>query len=164
MNQILKTAIIAASISSVGCASIVSDSSYPVTINSSPDDAKFTITNVDSGATVMKGQTPSTLTLEASNGFFDGATYSVQFDKAGYDSQSLTLDSSVDGWYVANILFGGILGFLIIDPATGAMWKLDESLLVSLNRQEDESTDKNVTLMTIDEVPDHLRDDLVRIN
>jgi hypothetical protein len=81
MNRLLKTAILTASISSVGCASIISDSSYPVTINSSPDDAKFTITNVDSGRAVMKGQTPSTLTLKASNGFFDGATYSVHFEK-----------------------------------------------------------------------------------
>lgn len=32
-------------------------------------------------------------------------------------SQSFLLESSVDGWYFANILFGGLIGLLIVDPA-----------------------------------------------
>jgi hypothetical protein len=112
----------------------------------------------------MKGQTPSTLTLKASNGFFDGATYSVHFEKEGYDSQNVMLDSKIDGWYLGNVLVGGLLGLLIIDPATGAMWKLEESLLVSLSKQDDPKTEKNVTFMTIDEVPEHLRSEMVRVN
>jgi hypothetical protein len=102
--------------------------------------------------------------LKAGNGFFVGATYSVQFEKEGYDGQSVLIDSKLDGWYVGNILFGGLVGLLIIDPATGAMWKLQESLSVSLNRDESQSSEKDLTFMTIDEVPAHLRDDMVRIN
>jgi len=164
MNKFFKVSILAATMASVGCASIISDSNYPVTINSSPDDADFAITNTETGMTIMKGQTPDTLTLKAGNGFFDGATYSVQFEKEGYDGQSFLIDSKLDGWYVANILFGGVLGLLIIDPATGAMWKLQESLSVSLNRDESQSSEKDLTFMTIEEVPEHLRDDMVRIN
>ena len=152
MNIILKATILAATLSSVGCASIISDSSYPVTINSSPSEANFTVTNAETGMTVSKGETPATLTLKSSNGFFDGATYSIQFDKAGYDSQIFEFDSSLDGWYVGNILFGGLLGMLIIDPATGAMWKLEDSLMISLAKKE-QSTEKNLTILTIDEVP-----------
>ena len=37
----------------------------------------------------------------------------------------------MDGWYIGHILFGGLIGFLIIDPATGSMWKLNESVHVS---------------------------------
>jgi hypothetical protein len=31
----------------------------------------------------------------------------------------------VDGWYFGNLLFGGLIGLLIVDPATGAMYKLE---------------------------------------
>ncbi len=35
------------------------------------------------------------------------------------------VDAHVNGWYFGNILLGGVLGMLIIDPATGAMYKLN---------------------------------------
>ena len=38
--------------------------------------------------------------------------------------------SAVD-W--GNLIFGGLLGFLIIDPASGDMWELDERVDVSLS-------------------------------
>lgn len=164
MKKFLKTAILTVSVTSAGCASIVSDSIYPVTINSSPSEATFTITNTSTGRTISKGETPATLTLKSSDGYFDGATYNVQFEKPGYDAQMFTLDSSLDGWYIANLLFGGIIGMLIIDPATGAMWKLEESLLVSLSRSESKPSEQDVTFMMINELPQHFRKDLIRVN
>jgi hypothetical protein len=115
--------------------------------------------NADSRMTMMKGTTPATLSLSASNGFFDGADYVIEFSKDGYDTQTFPLSSGVDGWYIANILFGGLLGLLIIDPATGAMWKLDENVLVSLSRTGGESA----SIMTIDQVPEHLLSKMERI-
>ena len=170
MHAIIKSAIVAATLSSVGCASIISDSTYPVTINSSPSDARFEITNLDSGMKVMSGQTPATVTLKAGNGFFDGAKYQVEFNKNGYDAQSFVIDSSLDGWYIGNVLFGGILGLLIIDPATGAMWKLDENLMVSLGKMNEMSMNEeagdaqSLAFMTLDQVPAHLRENMVRID
>jgi hypothetical protein len=38
----------------------------------------------------------------------------------------------MDGWYIGNILFGGVIGFLIVDPATGAMWKLGDPVYGNL--------------------------------
>jgi len=168
MKTLLKGVVVAASLSAAGCASIISDSSYPVAINSSPDDAKFKIIDMDTGVTVMKGTTPATVTLKASSGFFDRANYQVVFDKQGYENQVYTLESSIDGWYFGNLLFGGILGFLIVDPATGAMWSLDESLMVSMSRS-DETADiddhnNSLSVMTLDQVPDELREKMVRIN
>ena len=43
------------------------------------------------------------------------------------------LESEVDSWYFGNILFGGLIGMLIIDPATGAMWKLPENVSTDLS-------------------------------
>lgn len=117
---------------SAGCASIVSDSRYPVSISSSPSEANFIVMN-KKGNTVHAGRTPATVTLKSGAGFFSGETYTLNFDKEGHEPVIATLDSSMDGWYVGNILFGGLIGILIVDPATGAMWKLDDGINVSIN-------------------------------
>lgn len=165
MKKLLASAVLAATVGISGCASIISDSNYPVTINSSPDGASFKVVNMKNGMAVMKGETPATISLGASSGYFSRATYSVEFNKTGYDSQSFVLESSVDGWYFANVLFGGLIGLLIVDPATGAMWKLDETLLVSLSKKKGkEQRGDTLSFMTIDQVPAELRDELVPLN
>lgn len=128
-----------------GCASIISDSNYPVTLQSSPEGAKFEINDMSTGMTLMEGRTPATVTLDASSGFFSGADYTVAFSKDGYHQQTFPLNSSLDGWYVVNILFGGLIGLFIIDPATGAMWSLDNTVTVSLS--EKENSDTNVSII-----------------
>jgi len=35
----------------------------------------------------------------------------------------------VNGWYFGNILLGGLIGMLIVDPATGAMYRLDSDYI-----------------------------------
>ncbi|WP_150910469.1 hypothetical protein [Marinobacter halotolerans] len=164
MKKLMLSAVVATSVGISGCASIISDSNYPVTINSSPDGASFKVVNIDNGMAVMKGETPATISLGASSGFFSRATYSVEFDKPGYDSQSFVLESSVDGWYFANILFGGLIGLLIVDPATGAMWKLDDTMLISLSKKEVKEGDDTLSIMTLDQVPMELRDEMVPLN
>lgn len=106
-----------------GCSSIVSKTDYPVVIASKPDQAKFVITNRN-GQGVFSGSTPATVVLKASSGYFKGESYTVVFSHEGYPDQTHTLTSSVDGWYFGNILIGGLIGMLIVDPATGAMYKL----------------------------------------
>lgn len=114
-----------------GCASIVSQSDYPMTINSSPDGAAFVIKN-QAGVKVESGITPKQVTLTTKAGFFDGETYAISFEKTGYKTKFLVLDTSLDDWYFGNILFGGSLGSLIVDPYTGAMWELPEESSVEL--------------------------------
>ncbi|MCK5828976.1 MAG: hypothetical protein KAH20_01600 [Methylococcales bacterium] len=114
-----------------GCASIVSQSDYPVTVNSSPDGATFVIKN-QAGVEVENGMTPKQVTLTTKAGFFDGETYTVKFDKTGYQSNFVVLDTQLDDWYFGNILFGGTIGSFIVDPLTGAMWELPEESSVSL--------------------------------
>lgn len=33
----------------------------------------------------------------------------------------------MDGWYLGNILIGGLIGMLIVDPASGAMYRFKRS-------------------------------------
>lgn len=63
--------------------------------------------------------------LEKKKGYSSGKKYDVRILKEGYDEKIVTVDTKVGGWYVGNILFGGLIGLLIVDPATGAMWTLD---------------------------------------
>ncbi len=114
------------------CASIISESVYPVALCSSPAGAKYELKN-KYGLTISAGRTPAVVSLDASNGFFSRAHY--QFFCYSEDGKTVTqmpINASLDGWYVGNILFGGLIGCLIVDPATGAMWKLPETVYASL--------------------------------
>ncbi|MBD8569411.1 hypothetical protein IFT86_10340 [Pseudomonas syringae] len=123
-----KTSIIAiAAFAVTGCASIVSDSKYPVALTSSPSGAAYEIFN-ESGISVRSGVTPDEVTLRAGAGYFDGEKYTVTYRKDGYTSSTQTLESGIDGWYWGNIVIGGLIGMLIVDPATGAMYTLPEKI------------------------------------
>ncbi len=146
-----------------GCASIVSKSDYPVNISSQPEGAEISIKN-RVGENVFAGKTPTTINLKAGAGFFKGENYTVTFKKDGYTPHTAQIERSVDGWYIAgNFVFGGLIGWLIVDPATGAMWTL-KNLHVDLNSSQTSSSENTIQIVTIDEVPDHLRSQMVRVN
>jgi hypothetical protein len=114
-----------------GCASIVSKSQYPVSINSNPSGATVTIKN-KKGIDVQKAITPATVILPASAGFFSPENYRFQFEMDEHLPASTSLSAGMDGWYIGNILFGGLIGWFIVDPATGAMWKLEDTVYGNL--------------------------------
>lgn len=132
------------------CASIIGKSEYSVAINSNPDGAKFLVTN-RSGQKVHSGVTPASVTLKSSAGYFKGETYTIELNKEGYSPKTYTLTSGVDGWYWGNILLGGLIGMLIVDPATGAMYDLPDRVDVSIDPQSASiNATKDLTIATID--------------
>lgn len=135
MNTGLKALVLATSFAVAGCASIVSKSSWPVSVQSNPTGARCVIANKE-GVQVHAGETPLALTLNASSGFFTSQDYSITCDKEGYQTAKAEMPSSLNGWYLGNIIFGGLIGILIVDPATGAMWKLEETTVVNLAKSE----------------------------
>jgi hypothetical protein len=147
-----------------GCASIVSKSDYPVSFNSSPDEATITITD-KSGIQIYKGKTPTQVTLKSGAGFFSGAKYTVNFEKEGCEPQTMILEKQFDGWYLGNIIFGGIIGILIVDPATGAMWKLPASLHASLAEKTTTFIvgEDNVKMALLDDVPVSLINKMIKV-
>jgi len=145
------------------CASIISGSTYPLSINSSPSSAKISITD-KKGTEIYLGNTPATVKLKAGAGFFSKAEYQVKFSVHGYDEKIIPVTFSLNGWYFGNILFGGVIGMLIVDPATGAMWKIDtESINVTLN-QSTSSITPEIKIYDINEIPDNLKGRLVKLN
>lgn len=119
------------------CASIVSKSSWPIAINSTPSEAKISITD-KKGVEIYNGYTPANIKLKSGSGFFSKARYQIKFTKDGYESKTVPVEFKLNGWYFGNILFGGFIGLLIVDPATGAMYRAEndafnETLLKNAN-------------------------------
>ena len=102
--------------------------------------------------------------LKASNGFFSKAEYQLRLSAPGYDERIIPITFSLDGWYFGNILFGGLIGMLIVDPATGAMWKIDtEYINVTLN-QSTSSDIPEIKIFDINEIPEDWKKQLVKLN
>ena len=145
------------------CASIVSKSVYPITINSTPPEARITITD-KKGVEIYTGETPAIVKLKAGSGYFSQAEYQVRFEKPGYETKVLPVVFKLDGWYWGNILSGGLLGMLVIDPLTGAMFKLDTEFLDARLTQSKASLKKEeLKIYALAEIPNEWKQHLVKI-
>ena len=115
------------------CASIISDNTQIFPIQANVENAKIEVTN-SSGAVVYSGQTPTTVYLKSSkSGYFNPEKYIIKASKDGYATGFTTIDYHVSNWYwFGNILFGGLIGWFIVDPITGDMYYLDEVATVNL--------------------------------
>lgn len=106
-----------------GCASIVDGGPKTVQLNSNPEGAKVTIFD-KMGKEISVNTTPTTVTLKRSHGYFSGENYKLIFEEPGYYPYETHVQSTLNGWYLGNFIFGGPLGLLIVDPGTGAMFTL----------------------------------------
>lgn len=107
-----------------GCATIVSNQSYPVTFLSEPSGAAIEVKD-HKGTVHFSGTTPATAELSAGNGYFTRGRYTVTTKKDGYTPATQQVVASMNGWYWGNILFGGLIGMLIVDPISGAMYQIN---------------------------------------
>ena len=105
----------------VGCASIISDSDYPVTFQAQVGQ-KYTVKS-DTGQTMLNGVGTQTITLKA------GGSFSCNDYMVDAGCNSLPVNSGIDGWVFGNIIFGGLIG-LVVDPATGAACTLPKYAIV----------------------------------
>jgi uncharacterized protein YceK len=117
--------VVAVAVLLSGCASIVSRSVWTVRIDSNPSNASFTLTGSD-GNTVA-GKTPATVNLKSGRGYFKRAKYDLQLFAEGFDTLSIPLKPGLNGWYAGNLIFGGPVGLLIVDPLSGSMYRFDET-------------------------------------
>lgn len=138
------------------CASIVSHTSYPVTVDSSPRDASVTITDRH-GIQIFSGNTPALVRLKSGAGFFKSAQYAITISKPGFAPKTVSLRATLNGWYFGNIVFGGVIGFLIVDPATGAMYRLNtldiNETLANETSTTSASTERKLRIYDINEIP-----------
>ena len=159
MTQPRKFLVILLVITLSSCASIVSKSNWPFSIDTSPDHADVSITN-KKGVEVFHGKTPAAMKLKSGSGFFGKESYIVTLSMQGYETKKVSLECKLNGWYFGNILIGGIIGLLIVDPATGAMYRLETE---GLHEDLDPSPKSTLNIINLKDVPDSLKTSLVRL-
>jgi hypothetical protein len=107
-----------------GCATIMNSGPRRVSVASTPLGAKVSIYD-RSNTLVQTSTTPFVAQLSTKYKYFKGQQYRVVFELPSYSTTEVQLRSSLSPWYVGNlVLFGGLLGMLIVDPLTGAMYNL----------------------------------------
>jgi hypothetical protein len=144
------------------CASIFGKSSYPVSINSNPNGADISITD-KKGKEVYKGQSPATVSLKSGAGYFSRAEYQVRISSKGYAEQMVPVIYKLNGWYFGNLFLGGFLGMLIVDPATGAMWKLDTPPISITLRKSNALNIPTLEILNVNEVSDAVKANMIKI-
>ena len=107
-----------------GCATIRSNSICSIPISTIPEGANISVTD-RKGKIVINSQSPDTLVLKASAGYFKRAQYLIEVSHDGYQTKKETLYFVMDiKNYSMNflLLYFMPLGFLVVDPISGAMW------------------------------------------
>lgn len=153
-----------------GCATIVGSPNQLVPISSTPSDAQIAVVD-ESGVEVFKGQTPTTVTLQKSTGRYWGKkNYKVTISKEGYAPQVIPLTASANGWYMfGNLVFGGLIGYFVVDPFNGNMYTLSPdnvapALAAKSVAHNNSATDGSISIALLQDVPDHLKGKLIRIH
>ena len=143
------------------CATVFNRVNRPVQVDSTPTGLSIEIKDRD-GKLIHTGTTPSTVTLSSKYGFFTGQSYTITARQGGRVVGTSQLNAQVSPWYFGNIVLGGLLGMVVIDPATGAMWTLPKSVHVGPAPLA-AAAEGSVKILTLAEVPSNLRPKLVRI-
>ena len=118
-----------------GCATIIKGSDQSFNIQSNPNQASVTITDQKSNVVVLQQDTPLIINLKKGDGYFKGKTYHVKVSKAGYKDIDFNIESDCK-IFLSDILIGGIIGYFIIDPLTGAMWVLEPTQTSNVQVQD----------------------------
>jgi len=123
-------ALIAISMS--GCATVLSGTRQNIDIDSEQEGAEVVINNIRGNKVFESKSLPETAHLKRGAGYFKASEYVVKISKEGGDTLTATIESKVNLIpYLGNIYSGGLIGMVLVDPATGAMWELDAEVLVA---------------------------------
>lgn len=124
-KELLRNAIcISSLLTATACSSIVHNGPRSFAVNSAPEGAKVTAYRQGSTIAVDSGVTPKTFYLAPRKKYFAGQPYTIKVEKEGFKPVEINLRPEISGWYWGNFFFGGLLGMLVVDPATGSMWNL----------------------------------------
>lgn len=103
-----------------GCATIVASGPDLVPVSSTPDGATVTLDGIP------VGRTPMTVAFERD---CDGV---LRLDKPGYQVLTIDRDKVLNGWFLGNVLIGGLIG-ITIDLCTSNQGKYStKPILVTL--------------------------------
>jgi hypothetical protein len=159
-------AVLGASTALSGCATIVHSGPRSIPVASTPGGAKVSIYD-RSNTLVMTNTTPFIASLDPKFGYFKGQTYRLVFELPGYSPAEIKLDSTLSAWYFGNLAFGGLIGMLIVDPLTGAMYNLaPEKIEQTLSASQAQliHNGRGVLVILASETTQQERAEMVRVN
>ncbi|MEG2299308.1 MAG: hypothetical protein RSC03_02235, partial [Acinetobacter sp.] len=91
-------------------------------------------------------------------GYFKPEEYQITFSKDGFTPKTVAVKGTISGWYFGNIIFGGLIGLLAVDPATGAMYSFTpediNAVLEANNTEKMPKNDKALAVVFTDQVPE----------
>jgi len=136
-----------------GCATIMHGSMQSVNFKSTPSDAQVKVYDSEN-IEVQSGTTPCSLKLDRGAGFFKKARYKIEISKPGYATKELYVSGQMGvGWYLIGNLFSwDLLGYVVIDPASGAMWSLPKEVEAALDAGTS-MQESGPTIALVDEIP-----------
>jgi hypothetical protein len=145
------------------CASIVKSGPQSISFNSDPSGAILSVYDMNNDKEIINATTPHTATLKRGAGYFKKAKYQVKVSKQGYNEKEMVIEGKANGWYIGgNILFGGLIGWFIVDPSTGSMWTLqpenvDIELPINQSSVLKEEGGLTIVLSKIENIPQNIR-------
>ncbi len=152
-----------------GCATILGEPNQLLPIASQPNGASITVTD-ERGFELYTGTTPTTVILPKSDGsYWGGKSFVVTISKSGFETIKLPVETNATGMYIGgNLLFGGLIGWFIVDSMGGNMYTLSvDGLNPKLSPQSNLSsvrTKGGISIVLLDDVPAYLHSKLVKIN
>lgn len=174
MNLTLNSIVALALLGVTGCSTIMTGGTKSVNFRSTPDGAHLVIKD-EKGIAVFEGTTPTVVSLKTGKAYFANKRYTIEFSKEGFAPAATKMNGRVSGWYAGNLLFGGLVGILIVDPLTGAMYTLPKEHTISLvpngqvqpangHTQVENPAQTHMRVVDLQDVPQDLRALLVRVN
>lgn len=116
---------------------------------------------------VYSGRTPAAMLLKSGSGFFGKESYIVTISQQGYETKKVNIECNLNGWYFGNLLIGGVIGMLIVDPATGAMYRLSsEGITETLEKQSSSASNNKqpeLKIVMINQLSAEARAHLVKL-
>ena len=163
MKKIICAALLSSVLLLTSCATLFTRASYPFTINSEPNGAKLIIINSQEQI-VFTGTTPAQTRLRSSKGYMKNESYQLIFQKEGFEEKIITIQARLDGWYIGNIMLGGLIGMLIVDPLSGAMYRFKRNERKMTQTLVPQQTDVALNIYDINHLPQGTsKEDLERI-
>jgi hypothetical protein len=117
---------------STGCSTIIGGANKSILVSSTPSNVPVKIYG-DGGKEVAHGTTPFTVSLKRGRGYFKPAKYEFKATMPGMPTKVVGYRAGIHGWYWGNILLGGLIGMVIVDPITGAMWDPPSTVHIDLS-------------------------------
>jgi hypothetical protein len=114
------------------CATIVGKTSYNVNIQNPNKATSFKVMG-NNNETLAQGTTSATATMKSSSGFLQAASYQIVSYKNSKQVATQPLTGTVNPWFFGNLLVPTVIVGFAIDGATGAMYKLPDTVNINAN-------------------------------